>query len=69
MNRLFILIVLVFLLVLFVLELRKYFTRDQKEEELRDTIIEGDLADIELEIAEEKARQKDVRKETDELKS
>lgn len=69
MVRLFILLTLVFLLTLFVRELRKYFTRDQKEKELRETFIEGDLVDIELEIAEEKARQEDVRSETDELKS
>jgi hypothetical protein len=69
MVRLFILLTLVFLLVLFVRELRKYFTRDKKEEELRDTFIEGDLADIELEIAEEKVRQENVRTEMDGLKS
>ena len=68
MTRLFILVTVVFLLALFVRELRKYFTRDQKEEELRDTFIEGDLADMELEIAEEKARQEDIRTETEELK-
>ena len=69
MFRLFILLTLIFLAALFVRELRKYFTRDQKEEELRETFIEGDKVDIELEIAEEKARQEDVRSETDELKS
>lgn len=60
---------MVFLSALFVRELRKYFTRDQKEEELRDTFIDGDLADIELEIAEEKARQEEIRTETEKLKS
>jgi len=69
MVRLFILLTLVFLLAVFVRELRKYFTRDNKEQELQDTFIEGDLADIELEIAEEKLRQKNVRTATDELKS
>lgn len=69
MIRLFILFTLIFLLVVFVRELRKYFARDTKEEELRDTFIKGDLADIELEIAEEKARQEEVRIATDELKS
>ena len=67
MVRLFILITLIFLLVVTVRELKKYFTRDKKEEELRDTFIEGDLADIELEIAEEKVRQEDVRAATYEL--
>lgn len=69
MTRLFILATVVFLLVLFVRELRKHFTRDKKEEALRETFIEGDLADIELEIAEEKARQEDIRRETEEVKS
>jgi hypothetical protein len=53
----------------FVRELRKYFARDKKEQELHETFIEGDLVDIELEITEEKLRQKDVRSETDELKT
>jgi hypothetical protein len=69
MFRLFILLTLIFLAALLVRELRRYFTRDQKEDELRETFIEGDLVDIELEIAEEKARQQSVRSETDELKS
>ncbi|MFQ3324782.1 MAG: preprotein translocase subunit YajC [Pseudomonadales bacterium] len=54
MFKLFILIMLFFLSVLIVRELRKYFTRDQKEEKLRDTLIKGDLVDIELEITGEK---------------
>jgi hypothetical protein len=54
---------------MFVRELRRYFTRDKKEQELRETFIEGELVDIELEIAEEKARQDDVRSELDELDS
>ena len=69
MVRLFILLTLVFLLTMFVRELRKYFTRDQKEKELRKTFIEGELVDLELEITEEKMRQEDVRSETNELKS
>lgn len=69
MLRLFILLTLVFFLAMFVRELRRYFARDQKEEELRETFIEGDLVDIELEIAEEKARQESVRLEVNELKS
>ena len=67
MLRLFILLTLVFFLTMFVRELRRYFARDQ--EELRETFIEGDLVDIELEIAEEKARQEGVRSEVNELKS
>jgi hypothetical protein len=50
-------------------ELRKYSIRDQKEEKLRDMFIKGDLTDIELEIAEEKARQEDVRAAMNDLKS
>lgn len=55
------------MLVVFIRELRKYFARDQKEKELDETLIEGDVVDIERDIAEEKARQEDVRTETDEL--
>jgi hypothetical protein len=69
MVKLLILLTLVFISVLFVRELKKYFTRDKKEQELRDTFIEGDLADIELEIAAEKVRQEDVRAATHELKA
>lgn len=69
MFRLFILLTLVFFLFMFVRELRRYFARDQKEQELRETFIEGDLVDIELEIAEEKVRQEGVRSEVHELKS
>lgn len=69
MLRLFILLTLIFFLFMFVRELRRYFTRDKKEQELRETFIEGGLVDIELEIAEEKARQDDVRSELDELDS
>lgn len=69
MLRLFILLTLIFFLFMFVRELRRYFTRDKKEQELRETFIEGELVDIELEIAEEKARQDDVRSELDELDS
>lgn len=69
MLRIFILLTLIFFLFMFVRELRRYFTRDQKEQELRETFIEGELVDIELEIAEEKARQDDVRSELDELDS
>lgn len=69
MIRLFILLITVFLLAIFVRELRKYFSRDKKEQELHETFIEGDLVDIELEIAEEKLRQKDIRSELGELES
>jgi len=68
MARLFIVLTTIFLLVLLVRELRKYFTRDKKEQELHKTYIEGDVVDIEFEIAEEKLRQKEVRSEMDELK-
>jgi ABC-type transport system involved in cytochrome bd biosynthesis fused ATPase/permease subunit len=69
MIRLLLILTLVFLLAMLVHQLKKYFTRDKKEEELRDTFIEGDLADIELEIAEEKARQEEVRKAAQQLNS
>lgn len=69
MVRLFIVLALVFVFTLLVRELKRYFARDKKEEELRETFIQGDLVDIEFEIAEEKARQECVRSEIKGLKS
>lgn len=69
MFKLFILLTLIFLLILFVRELKRYLTTEKKEEELRKTFTEGDLVDIELEIAEEKSRQEKVRSKMNELKS
>jgi len=60
MARLLILFIVLFLLVAFVRQLRNYFVRDNKLEELREVELEGDLVDIDLEIAEERARQRDV---------
>lgn len=68
MARLLIMLALIFILALFIRELKRYFIRDQKEETLKDTFIEGDLVDLEYDIAEEKARQEKVRLNTQELK-
>ena len=57
MIRLFLLMAILFLLVVFVRELKRYFLRDKKIEELRETHLEGGLVDIDLDIATEKHRQ------------
>ncbi len=63
MMRLFLLLVIIFLLVVFIWQLKNYLTREDKEDELRETRLEGNLIDIDKEIAEEKARQKAVSSE------
>lgn len=66
MFRLLLVFAIVVLLVAFVRQLRNYLARDRKIDELRSVELEGDLVDIDLEIAHEKARQKDVTQEIDE---
>lgn len=44
-------------------------TRDKKLEELRGIELEGDLVDIDKEIAEEKSRQQDVVSEIQDIDS
>lgn len=69
MLRLFLLLVILFLLFIFVRELKRYFTRDKKVEELRETLLEGDLVDLDKDIAEEKSRQNGVSSKIEELNS
>lgn len=64
MIRLFLLLTIILVLILFVLELKKYLTRDTKLEEFREVKIHGDVIDINNDIAVEKARQKDVNAKT-----
>ena len=60
MIRLFLLILVVTLLWLIIVEAKRYIARDRKLDEYKDAIIDGELADIDLDIATEKVRQKDV---------
>jgi hypothetical protein len=69
MIRLFLITFILFILAVLIWELKKYFTRDKKENELQEIILEGDVIDIEREIAEEKERQKSVVTDTQELNS
>ena len=57
MIRLFLLLIIISLVGAVVRELKKYFTRDEKIDELHGVIIEGEVVDIDMEIAKEKARQ------------
>ncbi len=69
MIKLFLLLALVFLLAVFVWQLKNHLARDKKIEELREARLESHLTDIDKEIAEEKARQQEVSSEIDELNS
>jgi hypothetical protein len=67
MIRLFIVITIIFLLVVFIWQLKRYLIRDEKESELDEVNLKGDLLDIEKEIAEENLRQKSVAESISEL--
>lgn len=69
MIKLFILLGLFVLAMLFIWQIRLYLSRDTKLEELRKTKLEGSMLDIEKEIAEEKTRQKEVSSEIDDINS
>ncbi|MFT7558513.1 MAG: hypothetical protein ACI93R_000408 [Flavobacteriales bacterium] len=69
MIRIILISAAIFLIVLFIYQLRNYLARDKKIEELKESRLETDLMDIDKEIAEEKAHQKDIASEIDEIKS
>ncbi len=69
MLRLFFLLLIILLLFVFISQLKSYLTRDKKLEELRGIELEGDLVDIDKEIAEEKVRQQDVVSEIQDISS
>ena len=63
MIKLFLIAVLIFSLLAFVMQLKKYLARDDKADELKILKRQGDLIDIDKAIAEEKARQQAVAEE------
>ena len=67
MIRIFIVITIIFLLVVFIWQLKRYLIRDEKESDLDEVNLKGDLLDIEKEIAEENLRQKSVAESISEL--
>lgn len=69
MIRLLLVLAAIFLLVIFLWRLKDYLTRDNKVDELREVKLEGDLIDIDKEIAEEKLRQQDVTSEINDINS
>lgn len=69
MTKLFILAVMLFLLFVFVSQLKAYLARDSKVEELKRTKLEGNLMDIEKEIAGEKARQQSLSSDIENMNS
>ena len=69
MIKLLFIAVLMFLLVAFVMQLKKYLARDDKADELKKLKLQGDLVDIDKAIAEEKARQQSVAEEINTIKN
>lgn len=69
MIRLLLVLGAIFLLVIFLWRLKDYLTRDNKVDELREVKLEGDLIDIDKEIAEEKLRQQGVSSEINDINS
>lgn len=69
MIKLFFIAVLLFLLVAFVMQLKKYLARGDKADELKKLKLQGDLIDIDKAIAEEKARQQSVADEINSIKN
>jgi len=67
MLKLLILAMLIGSIAYFVRQLRNTSLLTHKKDELEQTEMEGDATDMSLEIAEEKARQRKVQKEIDEL--
>lgn len=69
MIKLFLISALIFLLVAFVMQLRKYLARNDKADELKELKLQGDLIDIDKAIAEERARQQAVTEEINTIKT
>ncbi len=69
MIRILIILGILFLLGLFIHQLRNHLARDKKREELEDSRLKTDMMDIDKEIAKEDALQKDIAEEIDEIKS
>lgn len=69
MIKIFLVATIIFLLIVFILQLKRYLIRDKKESELDEVLLEGDLLDIEKDIVEERVRQKTVSDSIDELKN
>lgn len=69
MIRILIVVTIVFLLIVFAWQLKRFLIRDKKESELDEVLLKGDLLDIERDIIEEQVRQKKVIDSIDELKN
>ena len=69
MLRLFIVIAIICLILIFIQQLKAYMARDRKIQELNDAKLKGELMDIDKEIAEEASRQSEVSSEIEDIKS
>ncbi len=68
MMRLFLLLAIILLAIVFIRQLKKHLTRDKKLDELREVKLNGDLLDIDKEIATEKSKQQTVSSEIEDIK-
>lgn len=69
MLRLFIVISIICLILIFIQQLKAYMARDKKIQELNETKLKGELIDIDKQIAEETSRQHEVSSEIEEIQS
>ncbi len=68
MMRLFLLLAIILLAIVFIRQLKNHLTRDKKLDELREVKLNGDLLDIDKEIATEKSKQQTVSSEIEDIK-
>ncbi len=69
MIRIILIFIMLFLLGLFIYQLKNYLARDKKIAELKESRLKTDMMDIDKEIAEEQSHQKDIASEIDDIKS
>lgn len=69
MLRLFIVVAIICLILIFIQQLKAYMARDKKLQELKDAKLKGELMDIDKKIAEETSRQQDISEEIEDIKS
>lgn len=67
MTRIILIAIILFILALFIYQLKNYLTRDKKIDELKETRLKTHMMDIDKEIAEEKAHQNKMASEIDDI--
>ncbi|MBB3169725.1 hypothetical protein [Simiduia aestuariiviva] len=69
MIRIIVIAAILFLVFVFIRQLRNYLARDQKIEELKETRLDTHMKDIDKEIAKEKRRQEELEAEIQDIKT